>query len=897
MRICLVAHRFYERNVHMMQFARALSDRGDTVEVVAVGHPDFPKYERIDGVDVFRIQARKIDERGPIDHLRRTFLFLLKAMIFMGRRHVKERYDVIHIQSIPDFLVFAALLPKVFGAKVILDLRDLMPELYASKFGFSGPIFWLLKSIEKLSARFADHVLVANPIWFERISRRAARRSKCSMFWYYPDARLFHPRQRCRRDSAFRIIYPGSLHRHQGLDVAIRALPEILRAIPEAELHIQGEGSTKDDLIRLAIELGVTGKVFFHDYVPTTELLEKLAECDLGLVPKRVDRFGNEAASTKISEFMAVGIPVVASRTAIEQCFFDDSVIRYFQAEDEADLAAAVVAVYQDRGLRDRLIAAGLRYTIQNSWQTKIGEYLEVVDALTLATGDTSLAVPLRARESRSAQGLQTLPAVEFGRPDSAAHWASGRVPVAESNRLVERYRLAKQVGNLTCDGGLPEEQGFFKFGEDTICYGASSSGLTASSIHGELFDAYADVWSNGSTVHLPFDAEQVLDNLLLERYPVEARGVGMRSIAGKAYYTLRPMMPVGVRKYLQRIQLRGWKEITFPHWPVDCTVEAIFERLLVSLMRARGLKTIPFIWFWPDGYDACAIVTHDVETEAGRKFCSTLMDVDDDFGIKSSFQIIPEDRYRVTTAFLDEIRSRGFEINIHDLNHDCSLFQDERLFAQQIKAVNRHGRELGARGFRAGAMYRNQQWYQALDFDYDMSVPNVAHLEPQRGGCCTVFPYFNGSLVELPLTTTPDYALFHFLRDYRPELWQRQSESIRERHGLITVLVHPDYVREKRPQRVYQQLLERLASLRSFRDLWIPLPGEVSTWWRVRSKLKLVADGAGWRIEGHGSERARIAYAEIWGEEITYRIAAPVTSRAANLVGAERELEFAGND
>jgi hypothetical protein len=322
----------------------------------------------------------------------------------------------------------------------------------------------------------------------------------------------------------------------------------------------------------------------------------------------------------------------------------------------------------------------------------------------------------------------------------------------------------------------------------------------------------------------------------------------------------------------------------------VDCTVEAIFEKLLVSLMRARGLKTIPFIWYWPDGYDACAIVTHDVETEAGREFCPTLMDVDDDFGIKSSFQIIPEDRYRITTGFLDEIRSRGFEINIHDLNHDGSLFQDERLFAKQIEAVNRYGREFGARGFRAGAMYRNHQLYQALDFEYDMSVPNVAHLEPQRGGCCTVFPYFNGRLVELPLTTTQDYALFHFVREYTPELWQRQIESIRERHGLITILVHPDYVLEKRAQRVYQQLLERLASLRSYNDVWIPLPQEVSDWWRVRSKLKLVADGTrtGWRIEGRGSERARIGYADIWGDEITYRVAAPLTSPAAALVGAD---------
>src|SRR4030095_13902574 len=97
--------------------------------------------------------------------------------------------------------------------------------------------------------------------------------------------------------------------------------------------------------------------------------------------------------------------------------------------------------------------------------------------------------------------------------------------------------------------------------------------------------------------------------------------------------------------------------------------------------------------------------------------------------------------------------------------------------------------------GFRSGAMYREQRWYEAFGFAYDMSVPNVAHLEPQRGGCCTVMPYFVGDILELPLTTLQDYSLFHILDDYSLTLWQRQIASIREQHGLITFLAHPDYL------------------------------------------------------------------------------------------------------
>ena len=98
--------------------------------------------------------------------------------------------------------------------------------------------------------------------------------------------------------------------------------------------------------------------------------------------------------------------------------------------------------------------------------------------------------------------------------------------------------------------------------------------------------------------------------------------------------------------------------------------------------------------------------------------------------------------------------------------------------------------------------MYREQQWYDAFEFSYDMSVPNVAHLEPQRGGCCTVMPYFVGKILELPLTTIQDYSLFHILGDYSISLWQQQIDAIREQNGLITFLAHPDYLDEPTPCR-----------------------------------------------------------------------------------------------
>src|SRR5437899_9765285 len=169
--------------------------------------------------------------------------------------------------------------------------------------------------------------------------------------------------------------------------------------------------------------------------------------------------------------------------------------------------------------------------------------------------------------------------------------------------------------------------------------------------------------------------------------------------------------------------------------------------------------------------------------------------------------------------------------------------------------------------------MYRNAAWLDALDFSYDMSIPNVAHLEPQRGGCCTVMPFFIGKILELPLTTTQDYSLFHILKNYSIDLWKQQIASITEKYGLASFIVHPDYIIEKRARATYRALLEYLALVREEWKIWMALPGEVDRWWRDRSQMILIPDRGGWRLGGKGSERARLAYAELDGDQVLYSI------------------------
>ena len=318
----------------------------------------------------------------------------------------------------------------------------------------------------------------------------------------------------------------------------------------------------------------------------------------------------------------------------------------------------------------------------------------------------------------------------------------------------------------------------------------------------------------------------------------------------------------MAVRSHLQRLYLGDWSKIVFPNWPVDHTVDTIVRSTMQLLLRAQKVDRIPFIWFWPDGASAAVAMTHDVETTAGREFCASLMTLNESFGVNASFQIVPEERYGVTDNFLDSIRRRGFEVNVQDLNHDGRLYNHRDEFARRVAKINKYGQRFAATGFRSAILYRRQEWYSDLDFSYDMSVPSSAHLEPQRGGCCTVMPYFVGKLLEIPVTTTQDYSLFNYLRSFSIDLWKQQTDLILEQNGLMSFIVHPDYIMKDRENRIYQQLLAHLAWLRDQKGAWISAPGEIDRWWRQRSKMELVSDGDGWKIEGHGSERASVAYA-----------------------------------
>ena len=388
-RICMVAYSPYEGDNRIRRYAETLAKRGDLVDVIALSASYFGEPEKeINGVTVYRVQHREYNERGKWTYAWRLLCFLVKSSAALTRLHKRNRYDVIHIHNMPDFLVFAAWYPKLTGAKLILDIHDVVPELFANKFRtkLRSAYVGLLKVIEKISVTFVDHVIVSNHLWHKTVVARSAPKGKCSVLVNHVDPEMFFRHKRTRTDERFIVLFPGSFQWHQGLDIAIEAFARVKTKVPNAEFHLYcgAGGDLEIDLRQLVRRLDLEDSVKFLGGISLDQMAQVIANADLGVVPKRADSFGNEAYSTKIMEFMSQGVPVVASRTKIDTFYFEEGVVHFFRSGDSEAMAEAMLDVINNKDLRQSLIAHGYEYVERNGWGRKKKEYLDLIDGLSI---------------------------------------------------------------------------------------------------------------------------------------------------------------------------------------------------------------------------------------------------------------------------------------------------------------------------------------------------------------------------------------------------------------------------------------------------------------------------------------------------------------------------------
>jgi glycosyltransferase involved in cell wall biosynthesis len=377
--------------------AHALLERGYAVDVVCLRANGEQPFEIVDGVHVYRLPVRRHKGSGLVVQMLEYLAFFTLALIRLVPLHLKRGYGVVQVHNLPDFLVFAALGPKLTGARLILDIHDLMPEFFAGSYGRSMdslPVR-LLALQEQLSRRFADHVITVSQHWKETLIRRGVPPVKVTVVMNVADDRIFTAGSpnggSSSHDHRFRLIYHGNLTERYGVDLILHAINQLRGQIPGLHLTIHGKGDYLPSLIALADELGVNDHVHFStDYLPTPDLPRLIGQADIGIVPYRSDIFTDGILPTKLMEYVALGVPVIAARTPAITSYFDETMVRFFTPGSVDELAACIQALYASPAQRAKLALNAERFKRQYNWPVVAQEYVSLVDRLNTRQGEAS---------------------------------------------------------------------------------------------------------------------------------------------------------------------------------------------------------------------------------------------------------------------------------------------------------------------------------------------------------------------------------------------------------------------------------------------------------------------------------------------------------------------------
>jgi len=364
--------------------------------------------------------------------------------------------------------------------------------------------------------------------------------------------------------------------------------------------------------------------------------------------------------------------------------------------------------------------------------------------------------------------------------------------------------------------------------------------------------------------VVVPFSLADAYQGYVGELWAQGAKRRALPPGALDLFYRVRGLIPRRVQLAARRALVRWQGRPRFPRWPWEDGVTELLRLYVLCALEASGRDELAFRWFWPHGARAALILTHDVESAAGLRNAVRIADLEQERGLRSSFNLAGGD-YPLDRGILRELAGRGFELGLHGVHHDRSLFSSRREFGRQLPLLREQARRLGARGFRSPATHRVWAWLGELPVDYDCTVPFSDPYEPQPGGCCSPWPFFIGEVIELPYTLPQDHTTFTLLGERTIGLWLRQLERVEAAGGLAQCLSHPDpgYLGEPRKEELYREFLGAVAARPG---LWHALPREVAAWWRRRDRGE---EGAAGRLALAGrDESGNVRWAPVGGGE-----------------------------
>jgi glycosyltransferase involved in cell wall biosynthesis len=382
----MIVHAVYPGDARVRRQTDALADAGHEIDLFCLRGPGEASEESIGALRIIRLPVNRIFT-GFAGHLAEYMAFGGIVTVRLAREHRRRRYRLVQVASVPDFLAFAAAPLKLNGVPLLLDLHEDMPEFFRDRFAHPAlkPLMPLVTSAAKASALIADELITVHEPLRQLSIARGVPPEKIGVVMNSADRRVFdsalHPRRGFLEDGELRLIHHSNLQRIYGLDIAVKAVALIGRELP-LRLDVFGDGPFRPEVEAVIARTGTADRVHLNGRVPIDDLPGLIAGSDVGLVPSRPDPYLQYSLSTKLLEYAAMGIPIIASDLATFRAHFTSAAIRYVPGGDHAALATAIRELAADSSAAARLGAEAHRQSAEYAWEVQGRHYVEIVERL-----------------------------------------------------------------------------------------------------------------------------------------------------------------------------------------------------------------------------------------------------------------------------------------------------------------------------------------------------------------------------------------------------------------------------------------------------------------------------------------------------------------------------------
>lgn len=389
----MIVYSYYPADIRVRKEAEALAEKGFAVDIICLKNDSELKEEVINGVHVYRIHMKR-QRKGKLKYLWQYLVFIVRSFFMINILDLRKKYKIVHIHNMPDILIFSAIIQKIKGSKIILDLHDPMPEVYITKYSLNSDhiIIKTLKFLERLCINVSDIVLTPNIAFRDLFKSRGCPENKIHIIMNSPQESIFFKdmkkdakkvvKQDLLDSKKFIVMFHGTIVERHGLDTAVEALVHLKEQIPSVAFLVFGEGDFVDPFLKLRDKYNLSDIIHYYGHVPIEDIVSVIPVIDVGLIPNKSSPFTDLNLPTRIFEYLCLGKPVIVPRTRGILDYFKDDEIYFFQSDNPTNLSEVILDVYGNHKRRQEMVKKGIAVYRRHTWDTEREHLFKLVYSL-----------------------------------------------------------------------------------------------------------------------------------------------------------------------------------------------------------------------------------------------------------------------------------------------------------------------------------------------------------------------------------------------------------------------------------------------------------------------------------------------------------------------------------